>query len=121
MTHDPQMVGPCPRCGERPGHASGCQFPLPEDEPQMVERVAPIACRCGYQWAEIEGRTAEDYCTAKASDGGAEYIVICPHCLLAGELRARPEWAIKAWNFIQSILEAHGGYPAPSSAAPDDA
>lgn len=40
MTHDPQMVGPCPRCGEHPGHATGCEFPLPEHDPQMVEGSA---------------------------------------------------------------------------------
>jgi GGDEF domain-containing protein len=42
--------------------------------------------------------------------GGGEFVVICPRCRHDGPFRARPEWAVEAWNEAASTptLPANG-------------
>ena len=57
--------------------------------------LKPCPCpKCGYEWSA--SLTPEDVC--HHTSGGDEYIVICSRCRHDGELRARPEWAVEAWN-----------------------
>jgi len=59
---------------------------------EEVER--PLPCSCGFEWSAEAHPYPHDICATAAG----EYVVSCPHCRDSGPLKARPDWAISAWN-----------------------
>ncbi len=62
------------------------------DNPE--ENIRPVPCRCGFAWTVEAYPYPHDVC----GTSGGEYCVICPRCRVDGPLKARPDWAIAAWN-----------------------
>lgn len=61
--------------------------------PKDDELIEPCP-KCGFQ--DQRKLTAEAHC--HHASGGGEYVVICARCKHAGQLKARPEWAVQSWN-----------------------
>jgi hypothetical protein len=62
-----------------------------------IDLLAPCP-KCHFQDQRPLGAEASCHHTAHTCSGSGEFVVICPRCKHSGPLKARPEWAVEAWN-----------------------
>jgi hypothetical protein len=59
----------------------------------------PNPCpKCRYEWLPVSDAEELCYHTAHTLGSSGEFCVTCPRCHESGPLKARPEWAVEAWN-----------------------